>query len=79
MRANASCARIRSRGNELFFKQNLRHRRVTVAKCAAIRYCANNDAKLFNNRLVSQRFILLARSPSLEATNSTSSGVEERE
>lgn len=41
--------------------------------------CQQCDAKLFNNRLVSQRFILLARSPGFEATNSTSHSVEERE
>ena len=50
-----------------FSKQNLRQRRreSPLRNAPAIRYCANNHAQLFNNRLVSQRFILLARSTEL--------------
>lgn len=52
-------------GERVIFQNKIydSRRRVILAKRTAIRYCANNDAKLFNNRLVSQRFILPARSP----------------
>lgn len=55
----------RRRWRNYFSNKIYDRRRVIVAKCTAIRYCANNRAKLFNNRPVSQRFILAPRSPEL--------------